>query len=228
MVDTLGTRIVTGRVPPGSPIDPVALEREFRVSRSVVRESLRVLTAKGLVDARPRLGTYVLAREEWVSLDPDVLRWRFSGPPDPGFLDELFEVRLIVEPMTTRLAALRRTPDDLAALGDALEAMRTARGDSPEAHVVADVAFHAALLAAAHNSLLDHLSPVVETGLQVRDAFVHDTLAHDAVGEHEAVLDAVAAADPARSEHAMRALLERSAADVDTAWAMREPHPDPT
>lgn len=220
VLDALGTRIVTGVLPPGASIDPGELEREFRVSRSVVREALKVLTAKGLIDARPRRGTYVLERDAWVSLDSDVLRWRFSGEPDSAFLDELFEVRLIIEPKTARLAALRRTSQDLAAIERALAAMASA-GTDAESHVEADVAFHGALLAAAHNSLVEHLAPAVETGLRMRDAFVHGALASNPVDEHRVVFEAVEARDPEAAERAMGVLLERSAVGVDAARALR-------
>lgn len=219
VLDALGTRIVTGLLPPGAAIDPADLEREFAVSRSVVREALRVLTAKGLVDARPRRGTYVLDPRQWVALDSDVLRWRFAGEPDSVFLDELFELRLIIEPQTARLSALRRTSEDLTALEEALAAM-TAAGTRVEPHVAADAAFHGALLAAAHNSLVGHLAPVVEAGLRVRDAFVHAALASNPVAEHRAVFEAVRDRDPGAAEHAMRELVERSAADVEAARAL--------
>jgi DNA-binding FadR family transcriptional regulator len=211
----LGPRIVLGELPAGHALDLVALGEEYGVSRTVVREVLRVLSAKGLVDARPRRGTVVLPRNEWSMLDPDVLRWRFEDSANPLFLEQLFEIRLAVEPMVAGLAAHRRDDGDLASLHLALGAMRMA--DDSNEHVEADLSFHRALLGAAHNELLEHLATVIEIGLRIRDRIVHSAISDSAVDEHDAVLDAVRAKDTVAAEAAMRALLQRSLADTDAA-----------
>jgi GntR family transcriptional regulator, galactonate operon transcriptional repressor len=223
LVVELGTAIVNGALTPGDDLDPVALGRRFGVSRTVVREALRVLTAKGLVGARPRRGTFVAARERWVLLDPDVLRWRFGEGFDAEFLDQLGEVRLTVEPTVARLAAVRRTDRDLAALEDALQAMRAASGQGAAQHVEADLAFHDALLRASHNELLVQMSTVIEVGLRLRDQFVHDVLTRESTDKHADVLLAVRRQRPKAAESAMRAVIERSMEDVETAKTIGRP-----
>lgn len=130
MLHSLGRNIVLGTVEPGTALDPIALGEQFGVSRTVVREVFRALGSKGLVDARPRRGTTVSARSRWQMLDGDVLRWRFSHGADVRFLDQVFDLRLAVEPLAARRAATEHVEADLAGLTEALRAMRSAA--SPE------------------------------------------------------------------------------------------------
>lgn len=212
VVETVATRITSGRYQPGDLIFAEVLERDLGVSKTVVREALKVLAAKGLVESRPKRGTTVRPRASWNLLDPDLLRWR-GGHPDPGFLRDLSEVRSIVEPEGARLAAGRHTPADLADLDAALDAMAEP-GASPAELVEADLAFHRALLRAAHNELLSRMEVVIEAGLQVRDQLVHGTgRGADALAEHQAIAGAVRAGDAAGAARAMRSLLIRALAD---------------
>ncbi|MDG6107657.1 FadR family transcriptional regulator [Dactylosporangium aurantiacum] len=220
LVAALGAAIVNGELAPDADLDPIALEKHFGVSRTVVREGLRVLAAKGLVGARPRRGTFVAPREQWALLDSDVLRWRFADGVDATFLDELGEVRLTVEPAAARLAALRRTDRDLADLEDALAAMRAAAGHRAAQHVEADLAFHDALLRATHNELLLQMSATIEVGLRLRDQFVHDVLTTESADKHAEVLLAVRRQRPKAAETAMRELIESSIDDVEAAKAV--------
>ncbi|GHH73013.1 GntR family transcriptional regulator [Streptomyces sulfonofaciens] len=218
-VETLARRVLSGEFPEGATLDLVALQSELDVSLTALRESLKVLAAKGMVDARQKRGTFVRARSDWNLLDADVLRWRFAegaaSEPDSVLLHNLDEVRGIVEPAAARLAAERRTGADLAALEAALEAMGE-EGGTPHHAVESDLAFHRALLTATHNELLERMEMVIESGLAHRDRLVHSTgHADDPVPSHRAVLDAVRAADAAGAERAMRALLVQALRDVD-------------
>ncbi|GAB3404036.1 FadR/GntR family transcriptional regulator [Flindersiella endophytica] len=212
-VEYVGRRILVGDLKEGETIDVVALEAELDVSRTVVREAIRVLTAKGLVGARQKRGTFVRPRAEWNLLDRDILRWQFEGRSDRGFFEHLQEVRSIVEPAGARLAAQRRTPEDIAALEAALDDM--GRADDVAAATRADLAFHRALLTASHNELLLRMEAIIEAGLMVRDRLVHAASeVPDPVPSHREVFDAVRRGSPAKAERAMRALLERAIADL--------------
>ena len=218
-VELLARRILGGEIAEGATLDLVALQSELDVSLTALRESLKVLAAKGMVDARQRRGTFVRPRAEWNLLDADVLRWQFEGAStsesDQALLHNLAEVRAIIEPAAVRLAAQRRTDADLAALDGALDAM--GEPGSGAAHAVdADLAFHRALLAATHNELLERMEMVIESGLAHRDRIVHSAPhSEDPVPAHRAVLDAVRDQDPQAAEAAMRALLDQAGRDLD-------------
>jgi GntR family transcriptional regulator, galactonate operon transcriptional repressor len=212
VVQEVGRRIVSGAEPPGSILDIEHLEATFDVSKTVVREALKVLAAKGLVDARPKRGTFVRPRADWSLLDPDLLRWQFESSARDQFLTNLHEVRLIVEPAGARLAAVRRTDDDLGALERAITLVPAEA--SPEEIVEADLTFHRTLLAASHNELLARMEHIIEIGLRARDLLVH-AAGHreDFLPPHQAVLAAVRSGDPDAAEQAMRGLLDQAARD---------------
>jgi GntR family galactonate operon transcriptional repressor len=217
MVEAIGARIVRGHYEPGAPLFADALEHEFHVSNTVVREALKVLAAKGLVESRQKRGTVVRPRREWSLLDSDVLRWQGGTQPDFTFLENLAEVRGIIEPAGARLAAQRRTDADLAELDDALDAMSAAGADT-DAIVAADVRFHRALLEAAHNELLSRMEVVLEAGLQIRDRFVHNSRKpSDSIPAHRALLEAVRAGDPELAGATIQNLLAQSDHDLKTA-----------
>ncbi|MGW2172983.1 FadR/GntR family transcriptional regulator [Streptomyces sp. NPDC001705] len=229
-VEALARRILGGRIPEGATLDLVALQSELDVSLTALRESLKVLAAKGMVDARQKRGTFVRSRADWNLLDADVLRWQFEGGGSAGsdlaLLRDLAEVRAIVEPAAVRLAAGRRTDDDLAALDAALAAMGEGDPD-PARAVAADLAFHRALLAATHNELLERMEMVISSGLAHRDRIVHSSPhSGDPVPAHRAVLDAVRDRDPRAAEAAMRALLDQAGRDqerIGNPDGMRDP-----
>lgn len=214
VVDTLGRRIVQGAIAPGELIDPADVEREVRVSRTVVREAIKVLAAKGLVDALPRRGTYVLPREQWNLLDADIMRWRHTGDgeQDAELLDNLSELRWLVEPFAARLAAQRRTTADLAELGAALKAL--GEGATVGEHTAADLAFHRAMLAATHNELMARLDVVLEPALRARDALTFPHRDRGYLDLHAAVLEAVRAGDAEQAAKAMADLLSQATADT--------------
>ena len=221
-VDAIARRVLSGELAEGATLDLGALQEELGVSLTVLREALKVLAAKGLVDARQKRGTFVRPRADWNLLDPDVLRWQFSAEADVTLLRSLEEVRGIIEPAAVRLAALRRTGEDLDRLDAALAAMSGA-ADSRGA-VDADLAFHRALLGATHNELLERMETVLESALAARDQLVHGTAdaSDDPVPSHQAVLDGVRAADPDAAEAAMRALLDKAVSDEERLRAARE------
>jgi DNA-binding FadR family transcriptional regulator len=223
-VQTIALRLVGGRHPPGDVLDPERLEHELNVSRTVIRETLRVLEAKGMVTARPRLGTAVLPRERWHLLDPDLLRWQAQvRGADAVFLGQIAEVRSIIEPTGARLAARRRSRAELAEIDCALAAMaETARSGADD--VGADLRFHHAVLVAAHNDLMLPLEGVIETGLRARDLVARDAPRRaDRVPAHREIAVAVRARDGDRAEAAMRDLLARAERAVRRVPRRRRP-----
>jgi DNA-binding FadR family transcriptional regulator len=210
-------RIMRGALKPGDTIDPDALLQDFQVSRTVMREAIKVLSAKGLVDARPRLGTYVTERSRWQLLDSDVMNWRSQDNPDPLLVLELGEVRQVIEPAAARMAAVRRTSEQLARIEAALHELESSfDATRVTPHVEADLAFHSAVLAASGNELLERFEVVLEPALHARDelAFVHET-SRDFLTDHRAVFEAIAAQDPERARSTMQHLMDQAASDTE-------------
>jgi DNA-binding FadR family transcriptional regulator len=212
IVHAIGRRIVTGEIQPGEQLPTPA---RVRASRGVVREAVKVLTAKGLVVARPKTGTRVRPPEYWNLLDPDVLSWRQEGLSASAFLGKLTEVRLIIEPGAAELAARRAGPAQLAALQSAFRDMREALALSPpdhEAYNDADIRFHRAIVRAGDNDVLEQIGAIVNTTLLVAfNAAVRvPGLARGSLPRHKAILDAIRRRQPNRARTAMHQLVENT------------------
>jgi len=212
----LGSEIVSGRIPPGARLTgEVANSEALNVSRSAYREAVQVLTAKGLVESRPKAGTRVLPRERWNLLDPMVLAWAFTGEPPIEFVRDLFELRAIVEPAAAHMAAERRSKNDVKALRDALAAMRR-HTLATEAGRAADRDFHDALLRATQNSVLMTLSASIGAAVSWTTQFKQRAraLPRDPIPDHARVCDAIAAGDAAAAAAAMRTLIDLAHEDT--------------
>ena len=213
VVHALGLRIVGGELGPGQTLPPEAdLSAELGVSRTVVREAIKVLAAKGLVDSRPKVGTRALPRESWSLIDPDVLAWQVQAGPDPAFVADLVEVRDFIEPRAAEVAACRATPEERALLLRLQEDLEAAGADSP-ASVRADLALHAAILRATHNRLLAQMTGAIITSLGA------GPVGHDRVPggparlnhAHRLVVESIGRADPAGARDSMEALIASTA-----------------
>jgi len=219
VVHDIGLRIVGGELAPGTTLDPEALGRTYDVSRTVVREAVKVLAAKGLLEARPKRGTTVRERAAWNHLDPDVVAWRFEVAPDRHLLRALHELRLIFEPAGARLAAERATERDIAAINEAVVAMRAHHGDV-EAVTADDLRLHRAILVATQNELLPQFETLIEAGLRVRHRVVFSAVGDTRYLEaHARVAEAIARRDPPAAEAAMRDLILAGGADVERVLA---------
>jgi len=214
--ESIGRRIVSGSWEPGSILPSFdQLAAEYAVSRLSMREAMKALAAKGLVESRPRRGTVVRPRLAWNRLDPDVLTWQMGEEPNAAFVRSLFEARAIIEPEAAALVALRATEDVLAAIERAFSVMATTDSSSRES-IDADCAFHQAILTGTGNELIAAFAPAIGTWLSV--AFGVQRAARPDpdvfVPQHGAVVDAIKRGDPDGARAAFRALLTRSEADA--------------
>ena len=225
VVEDLGRRIGNGDLRPGDVVEIPELEGRYGASRTAVREALKVLTEKGLLEARPHFGTYVRPRTEWNVLDADVLVWQGDPATNLPLLRRLDEVRRIVEPQGARLAAERRLPADLRAMKKALRELERAKQAAELA--AADLRFHRAVLAATHNELLERLGVVLQPVLRLRDlvAFPWERADPASIELHRAVLVAVEEQRPKRAEQRMRDLLRKAARDAERAARRRSARP---
>jgi DNA-binding FadR family transcriptional regulator len=212
----LGIAILSGDYAPGDAFGGEIEASEAQgVSRTAYREAMRILTAKGLLESRPKAGTHVTPRRRWNLLDPQVLEWMFSGKPDERFIRDLFELRGVIEPAAAVLAAQRHDLHDLSRMDAGLAGMRehglaTAEGQA------ADQEFHTALLEATRNEALVSLATSVGAAVQWTTRFKQQRhkLPRDPLPDHEAVRDAIASRKPARARKAMEELLRLALADM--------------
>lgn len=217
----LGVAIVTGRNLPGSNLPgEIDLAATFDVSRSVIREALRMLSAKGLVESKPKSGTRVRERHEWNLLDPQLLGWMFEGAPPPlAFVHSLFQLRMIVEPAAAELAAIQRNDDQLARLSRALNDM-SRQGLDSEPGRVADQQFHAVILEATRNELLVSLTASIAAAVRWTTLFKWRAgEPRDSLPEHQRLFDAIAGEDARGARLATVALIEQAQLDTEQAIA---------
>ena len=208
VVKALGHGVLGGTYPAGELLpNEEELCRTLDVSRTALREAIKVLAAKGLLESRPRVGTWVRPESSWNMLDPDVLSWRCATGPDAQFLRHLSEMREIIEPAAAALAARSRSPAQLANLEAAFAAMEDAADVNQ--WVEADLAFHSAVLQATNNPLLVPLAAIIGSalesllGISARKAGGFN----DALPDHRKVLDAIRMGDAQRALHRMAVML---------------------
>lgn len=190
----LGEQIVAGKYPPGAALAPESeLCEEFQTSRNVIREVMRSLTGKRLIDIKRYRGAFVTPREQWNFLDTDVLQWSLAQGDKPELIAAMSEIRNLVEPAIARWAAARATAADLMHIEAALNDMTTFCQER-QAFNEADVRFHEAVLAAVHNPIMQQLSVVISS-LQ-RAVFERTYMPDDdnmprTLREHQALYDAI-------------------------------------
>ena len=167
VVKTLAQRILGDEYKPGAALPPEPeLCETFNVSRSAVREAIKVLDSKGMVTTRPRTGTQVRSRADWNLLDPDVLAWSMEMQPSADLVLSLIEARQVIEPAAARLAALRASASDLAPMEKAFAAMTRFKEEQDyDAFNKADIDFHTALLRASGNIVFQQLSITIGAAL---------------------------------------------------------------
>ena len=226
-VDQLGEAIVTGRHPVGSSLPPEPLLCEdLGVSRTVIREAVKSLIAKGLLVTGPKLGTRVLPQDQWNWFDPQVVGWQSRAGLSRDFVRDLQELRLLVEPAAVRLAAQRATTDDLAEIEAAYAGMRSAIEQGGD-YVASDLRFHQGLLRAGHNRMVAQMGKAL--GALLRTSFELSTArAHGPASSlplHRAVLDAVIARSPPRAERAILVLIHAANDDIDQVLRSRRKLP---
>lgn len=219
VIEGWGRDIVYGNLAPGTRIVTDQMVDSLGVSRTVVREAVRVLESMGLVQPLRRIGIVVLPPERWSSFDANVLRWRLAGPDRVATLRSLSELRAAVEPAAARLAARHATPEQCGDLTGAVIGMTvTARSANAEAYLGHDTAFHRTLLEASDNPMFAGLTAVVTAVLsgRTRHALMPQVAEPEALRLHQVVAAAVSSGDGAAAEAAMRGIVAESADAIET------------
>ncbi|MFT4937347.1 MAG: DNA-binding FadR family transcriptional regulator [Paraglaciecola sp.] len=209
IVQSLGQAIALGEHPQGQPLKAEAVLCEsFDASRTVLREAVKMLTAKGMLDARPRRGTIVLPESQWNLSDPDILHWMLDRKGALPIIAEFADMRLAIEPAAAGLAALNMTKENKLTLNHALERMEAAaRGEDD--HLEADIAFHVAILEATSNRFFWNMRHTIEVALRfsIRMTNRFKGVERASVDDHKVILDFILDGDQVAAEHQMRTLL---------------------
>lgn len=213
----LGREIVAGVHPPGSLLPSAAnMCIRFSVSRTALREAYSMLSAKGLIVARPKIGTRVRPKADWNVLDPEMLAWHLESEPSEQFVRELFALRQMVEPEAAALAASAPSLPTVDRIADAygrMERFKHGEGDL----IGADLDFHTAILEAADNRFLAALAGLIHAALEITFRLSWRGAAHikeDRLRQHQAIFEAIRDRSPERARRRMAELLRDSIEDV--------------
>jgi DNA-binding FadR family transcriptional regulator len=215
VVQELGRYIVSGKSKPGELLPrEETLAQRMKISRTALRESLKVLASKGLIETRQKTGTRVRDMRHWNQLDADILAWRCASMPTDDFVEKLVEMREIIEPAAAAAAAKRRDAAQLAAIKAAYGAMDAAQ--DLDAWIKADLAFHDAVLVATNNELMTSLFSVIETALGTYFILSARTASDFkySLPQHFAVYDAIRLRRPPAAREAMHGLIDDSRANI--------------
>ncbi len=217
MLDAIGRAIVVGDYEGAIFPTEAELAKQHGVSRSVTREAVKMLTAKGLLSARPRQGTIVQPTTSWNLFDTDVLRWLLERQFSIDLLRQFNELRVAIEPEAAALAARVATVDDIERVNAGLKRMERAERGEDDA-LESDIAFHVAVLRASRNPFYAQFRDVVSTALRTSIRFTNRVKGRTAnVADHAAVRDAIAGSNPEKARKAMRALISDVLELIDTA-----------
>lgn len=223
VLNQMGEQICSGKFMPGDilPAEPVLAE-QMQVSRITIRETMKSLSAKGMLQVRRRYGTVVLPRSQWQLFDPDVITWRArASAVEPGLVEDLMELRLIIEPNAARLAAKRASAEDRVAVRRAFKLMERAVAGHGE-YVPADLAFHGAILTACHNQFVQQmqnaLSAILRTSFELSSEIEGGPAR--SLPMHEALCVAIEQGDPVAAEQAVLTLIQRAEQDFEDRAAL--------
>ncbi len=213
----IGTAILRGDHPPGATMPgELELAVQFAASRTVVREAIKMLASKGLIESRKKAGTRVRHRADWQMLDRDLLAWRLESGPEMGFATDLLALRQAIEPAAAAAAARHKDREAIARIRLAFTGM-VAAGTDRQRFAGPDLEFHKAILAGSGNEFMMAFGGMIEAALA---AFIAISLRHreapgPSIPMHEAVLLAIEANDPVAAESAMLELLARTRTNIE-------------
>jgi DNA-binding FadR family transcriptional regulator len=215
VIHELGRLIVSGELAPGEglPREELLAER-MNVSRTALREAMKVLSAKGLIESRQKTGTRVRDTVHWNQLDADVLAWRCASMPTEDFVEKLVEMREIIEPAAAAAAARRRSAEQLARIDAAYAAMDASTNLDEWAE--ADLAYHEAVLHATNNELMISLFSVIETALGTYFVLSARTASNFkySLPHHKKLLDAIRRRQPEVARQAMTGMVAESRSNI--------------
>jgi DNA-binding FadR family transcriptional regulator len=222
VVDLLGLAVSSGDLPKGSVVRIEELEEQYGVSRSVIREALRVLASMGMVSSRRRVGVQILPSSEWNLYDPQLIRWRLASPGRIAQLRSLFELRAAVEPEAARLAALRAPSKDASDLmGLAGKLWAAGRDGDAKLFLKLDIEFHRLILSSSGNEMFGKLNSLVAEVLTGRTNYglMPEYPHEEALQMHVDVANSIQRGNAAAARDTMLCITERAMAEMQSLWS---------
>ncbi len=224
VLNAIGERIISGELSPGDVLPKEdTLSEQYEVSRTVIREAVKGLAARGLVESRPKVGTIIRPRDDWQMLDPSVLEWVASSTPEDDFMLNLAEVRLAIEPGMAAIAARNATDEDIEKIVAAYDKLEAVQGDE-DAWAKADLAFHASIVDACNNEFLTYIVRAIRKPLYSKrlinaslasmlgpDDVVqpYESVKDEVLSRHRAIVEAIKQRDEEAAELATDRILKR-------------------
>jgi DNA-binding FadR family transcriptional regulator len=223
VMDGLVTGIVEEKY--GAVLPPQdVLSKEFDVSRTVMREALSMLLARDMLDVRPKIGTRIRPMRDWRMIDEDVVNWRFRAKPDPMFLRDVIEFRILIEPRACAQAATRGSAVDIAGIRDAFDAFRAIRPDEA-AYQAADELLHTRIVVASGNQFFQQMAAIIRGALAAVNPIVLGKAGawETVVANHARVVEAIERHDPKDAEAASLALIDYTAEEIYNTFLVERP-----
>lgn len=219
VLDDLGIRIAAGDPAPGTILTLAALEEGYGVSRTVIREAVRVLEAMGMLESRRRVGVTVLPSTRWSALDSRLIDWQLRGPGRAQQLAVVTELRAAVEPVAARLSAQRASDvqrAELLRLAARLEQLGAEGNGAGEEYLAADIAFHDLILDTSGNLMLAATKPAIAAVIAGRSqlGLTPGIPHHEALHHHVQTAAAIARGDADSAEHHTRRYVETVLGEV--------------
>lgn len=227
VLDLLGLAICSGQLASGSVVRIEEFEERYKVSRSVVREAIRVLASMGMVASRRRVGVQVLPASEWNLYDPQVIRWRLASPGRIAQLRSLTELRTAVEPEAARLAALRAPLSNASELmGLAGKLWEAGKSDNPNDFLAVDIEFHRLVLSSSGNEMFAKLNTLVAEVLTGRTNYglMPSHPHNEALQLHVDVASAIQRGNPDDAHDAMLNIMQRAFHEMSSLWETNSQH----
>ncbi len=200
------------------------LSKEFDVSRTVMREALSMLLARHMLDVRPKVGTRIRSMRDWRMIDEDVVNWRFRAKPDPLFMRDVIEFRMLIEPRAAAQAAARASVADVAAIREAFDLFKgLAPGDT--GYASANELLHTRIVHASGNQFFQQMAAIIRGALQATQPMLAEKAGawEISVQTHERLVSAIERRDPKDAEAAALALIELAADEVSREFAVEVP-----
>lgn len=191
------------------------LSKEFDVSRTVMREALSMLLARDMLDVRPKVGTRVRPMRDWRMIDENVVNWRFRAKPDPQFMRDVIEFRMLIEPRAAGQAAQRASDAEIAAVRSAFDVFASLELDDPE-YEIADELLHTRIVLASGNQFFQQMAAIVRGALRLLNEplLKRPRVREVAIQTHGAVVEAIERRDARGAELAMQALIDHAATEL--------------